>query len=615
MRARHVAAAVLLVAIAGPVVVADQQPGVRHVPVFPRIVIPSLNASNNSTPALPTSRHSDSLIGILPSSIPPGSAAPWTTALTTAPSPGQSDSISVPVDFLTLHSNVTATPRRPGAATSATSTTINCVTPATEGHTVISVVYPSTITFYGNPTDYVPPHPEMTTPELCAMPTDTDKSESGPDVGPVVSGILCQHSGPGKNCDALSVGPPTTSTRPRSKEVIVTFVTTDKNPSVVFSPVATPDFGKDPKDQADQFPNHTADPPRRPQTRFNAPHEAVTASVPHQTVPPPTFIITAAPTQVIINRQTFTVQPGETTKVTVEGRTFTINPGQIIGDGSTIQRPGHGKAGHVTPSTTVVGDVSVVLAPSGQHSLAVIDGTTVAAPSGTAVVAGSHSIIVLPGAEGLVLPGLTTIRLATEQQPMLTEVFVEGGQMITAIGPTLAVIDGTTLPFGQDIPAIERTVGGEVVTIGPSGVVVGSKTIGGPGAAQQDTEIKIVGGATLTQIGESVLVVGDATFTVGPGGDGPLTTEVGGENITIGPKGVFFTTISLPYPFGPTIVTSIVASPSATVSTLPRETDRDDASMDEGEGTDDTNKKENDAWALEAPISIVMFCVAIGFWS
>jgi hypothetical protein len=454
----------------------------------------------------------------------------------------------------------------------------------------------------------------MTTPELCATPTD--KSESGPDAGAVASGILCQHSGPGKNCDALSVGPPpTTSTRPRSKEVIVTFVTTDKNPSVVFSPVATPDFGKDPKDQADQFPNHTADPPRRPQTRLNAPHEAVTASVPRQTVPPPTFIITAAPTQVIINKQTFTVQPGETTKVTVEGRTFTINPGQIIGDGSTIQRPGHGKAGHVTPSTTVVGDVSVVLAPSGQQSLAVIDGTTVTAPSGTTVVAGGQNIVVLPGAEGLVLPGFTTIRLASEQQPVLTEVFVEGGQMITAIGPTLAVIDGTTLPFGQDIPAIERTVGGEVVTIGPSGVVVGSKTIGGPRAAQQDTEIKIVGGATLTQIGESVLVVGDATFTVGPGGDGPLTTEVGGEDITIGPKGVFFSTISLPYPFGPTIVTSIVASPSATVPTLPRETDRDDASMDEGDVADDTNKKENDAWALEAPISIVMFCVAIGFWS
>ncbi|KAH6688045.1 hypothetical protein F5X68DRAFT_206777 [Plectosphaerella plurivora] len=619
MRARHVAAAVLLAAVSNPAVAADQQqPRPRHVPVFPRLAVPPLNVS---AAAAPTSSDLGSAITILPSNPLRTSDAPWTAQNT--PPPGQSVSLSDPVGYATINFNGTRVPWTSGTmrtSVTPTTTSSNCVTPATDGHTVISIVYPSTITFYGDPEDYVPPNPEMTTPQLCALPTD--KSESGPDVG--AGG--CQYSGPWKNCEALSVGPATTSSRPRSKEVIVTFVTTDKNPSVVFSPIATPDFGKETDNQADQFPHHTAVPPRR-QSELGAAHQAITASVPRETQPPPTFVITAAPTQVVINRKTFTVKPGESTHVTVEGRVFTINPTEIVGDGSTIKRPGQGRGLQITPSTTVVDDVSVVLAPSGQKSLAVIDGITVTAPMAgtTAVVAGGKNITVLPGAIGLVFPGSTTVRLVSEPQDMLTEVFVEGAEMITAIGPTLAVIGGTTISLGQGIPVIEKTVAGEVVTIGPEGIVVGSKTIGGPDAAEQDTEIKIVGGATLTQIGESVLVVNDATFTVGPGGDGPLTTEVGGEDITIGPEGVFFSTISLPYPFGPTIVTSLVASPSATVSRLPAETNRDETSSDSDENDSDSGEtdednpvkeghKENSARTVEASLFFMLVCTAISIW-
>lgn len=627
MRARH-AAAVLLVAFAGHAAAEPKEqhaealfptPLGRRAPVFPRLVAVPWNASAPVTPSAWTT-----------SSVPSSSSLP--VDLDDSDDnrgPGGRFSRNTTIDIPTASSDFFHSLNMTTASVSLdlqvtpveASTTPDCVTPVANAQTVISVVHTATTTFYGDPADYVAPFPEMTTPNLCAQPTN----QEGPGRDPLVSGILCIVTGPSANCGGLTLdSPPTTRSLPRPKEVVITFVTTDKNPSVVYSPMATPDFGKETHDQAgDHFPNHTAAPPHV-HTRLNLPQagasrEPTPASTSTSTSAP-TFAVTAMPTKVIINNKTVIVQPGQTKHVTVDGEVFTINPSEVIGGGTTIRRPGrsHGHDGPKTPLTTVVGTVSVVVPPPGEEPVAVIDGTTVTAnPSGTTVVAGGQGIIVIPGA--VIFPSSTTIQLPTEP-PVLTELFVEGAKMITAIGPTLAVVEGRTITYGEDTPVAETIVNGETITIGPSGVIVGSRTMGGPRASEKGTEIEIIGGATLTQIGESILVVDEATFTVGPGGDGPLTTEVGGEEITIGPDGVFFSTISLPYPFGPTIVTSIVATSSATASEFPIETasgsaDGDEGDRDEeGDGDDKEEANKNGVRAAGVSLSLMLFCIAVGVW-
>jgi hypothetical protein len=185
--------------------------------------------------------------------------------------------------------------------------------------------------------------------------------------------------------------------------------------------------------------------------------------------------------------------------------------------------------------------------------------------------------------------------------PVQTGVVVAGGEFFTAIGQSIVVIRSTTITYGPGQPERTETIDDDTIIIGPSGVIAHGTTLGGPGAPLSATKLVMAGGATLTQIGPSRVVIGGATFTVGPG-SGTTTTKIGGETITIRPEGVTISTLTLPYPFGPTVVTTLRPVATATTSE-PKET-----ALPAGEGDEDAGIVKRPEWGVVA----LGFCIAIG---
>ncbi|KAF4826335.1 hypothetical protein CGCTS75_v009303 [Colletotrichum tropicale] len=419
-----------------------------------------------------------------------------------------------------------------------------------------------------------------------------------------------------------------------------TFVTTAKNPSVVYSPISTPRYGHDPETKAPQD-KHTAvkpadkptDNPRQPAPNDQKPPDSPTNQPqpapdnqrppdsptsqpqsppndqrpPASTVPPresvkeppkATYTITVEPTKVIVNDQTFTVtNPSETRQVSVSGAEFTINPSEVVGGGTIVDRPGNVGRSTVAPSSTVVGDLPVVVAPDSLQNVVVVGGTTFELQA-TPVVAVVQGQTITIQSSGIVFPKQTVS--INRSSPTQTEIVVAGGEMVTAIGPSVVIVHSTTFTYGLASSTITEIVDDDTILIGPSGVIVRNVTMGGPNAKASDTAFEIVGGATITQVGASVVVVEGKTFTVGPG-RGTTTTVIGGETITIGPFGVAVSTLSLRYPFGPTVVTTISA-PTAIAPSAPAPSE---TKTNGGPGV--RHAKRTAGPRLE-------FCIAIGVW-
>ncbi|OHE95238.1 hypothetical protein CORC01_09499 [Colletotrichum orchidophilum] len=504
--------------------------------------------------------------------------------------------------------------------------------------TTWSILYTTTTTIYGDATDYTPPEPDITVPVTCSPAGlaggkgKTRVSASGSCTS-VDGEDICTSEVPQFSTLSSSLGPETT----------FTFVTTAKNPFVIFSPISTPLYGHDPETRAPQDKHSSAKPTAKPIPKPTDPIQSPTNDQKPSGLPdspresakePPkaTYMITVAPTEIIINDQTFTQNdPSETTKVTVSGNDFTINPSEVIGGGTIVDRPGNVGRSTMVSSSTVVGGLPVVIAPAGTQNVVVVGGTTfgVQATPITVVVEGQTitiepSAIILPGqniASGGAAPVSTVVKGQTitlvassagvpvqigspgrtapvttvidgqkttiqpsaqavpkqtvsisHASPVQTEIVVAGGEMITAIGPSVVVIRSTTFTHGLVPTTITKIVDDDTILIGPSGVSVRNITVGGPRAKAMDTTYEIVGGASVTQVGASVVVVDGTSFTVGPG-KGTTTKVFGGETITIGPSGVVVSTMSLPYPFGPTVITTIdVPSTAAAPSPVPSET-------------------------------------------
>ncbi|KLU82675.1 hypothetical protein MAPG_01744 [Magnaporthiopsis poae ATCC 64411] len=111
--------------------------------------------------------------------------------------------------------------------------------------TVYSVTHTSTITWTGNPKDYTPPYPPITTPAPCTR-IDEDQ-HSGPQR---LTLSRCTSTGTSdiyKTCEMTTVYD--VSDKPKwtltdfEPMPTITFITTDKNPAVIFPHIETPDYG------------------------------------------------------------------------------------------------------------------------------------------------------------------------------------------------------------------------------------------------------------------------------------------------------------------------------------------------------------------------------------
>jgi hypothetical protein len=428
-----------------------------------------------------------------------------------------------------------------------------------------SVIHTSTITWYGNPEDYSQPYPPISVPQStssCVVPISPPK----------LTISVCASTGVGTQYLTCQVTTTTesygygiqTSVTPQ-----VVFLTTDKNPAVVFSTIDRPDYGvsQDAKTRDNHVnPTQAPDPHDNPSPGYNSPGDpqAVSDSA-HRPTPTP-ITVAVQPTAVVINGNTIRDNPAQPTQVLIiAGQTFTIDPTRVVGGGATVDRPSATGGIYLPePTSTDIEGVPVVVS----STVAIIGGSSFTlGPTPTTAVVSGKTFTVGPST---IAGGSQTLPLPTLPSP--TEVVVAGGDLITAIGSSVLVIHGTTLTYAMTGGADDSTtvtVDDDVLTLGRGGITAhgGAVTLGGEHASSpQDTQYALVGGATITKVGASVVVIKGVSYTVGPG-TGTTTTVAGGENVTVMPDGVAVGTLSLRFPFGPTTVITPGAGPGGSGAT------------------------------------------------
>lgn len=467
-----------------------------------------------------------------------------------------------------------------------------------------SVIYTSTVTFYGNRSDYIAPFSALETPHYCPPTASPAPIPDAPPTHLPEGATISTSTSYGYKVplqssptDSLPVFGNSPVPAPPEKEStstsdfrhVITFITTDKNPSVVFPSDPPPNYSQTwvPKGP----PPAGGGGRKTANSDHGVPDDLITQ-------PPPTFRITAGPDRVTINDKTFTdLKPDETTIITVDRGTFTIFPTAVVGLGSTIVKPAPGRTdGSIpAPTTVTLGGLSLTLSDS---VVVVGDMTLTIPPKRTTTVIGGKTVVLAPGT--LIVNGETQTYPTVTPKP--TDVFVTGGEMITAIGPSVVVIRATTVTYGLGIPETVKVIDEDTISILPSGVSVHGRMLGGPSAAPTDTTHEIVGGATIAKIPPSLVLINGVTFTIGPKA-GWKTTVIGDETITIGPSGVVMSSMTMSYPFGASIVTTLY--PSGTwVNNFPVKTG--DSSDGDDNGVSSIHP--------DFRIGFTCFCIAMGVW-
>ncbi|KIX00048.1 uncharacterized protein Z518_10975 [Rhinocladiella mackenziei CBS 650.93] len=188
--------------------------------------------------------------------------------------------------------------------------------------------------------------------------------------------------------------------------------------------------------------------------------------------------------------------------------------------------------------TTTINNVPVVILPSN----VVIGSQTVAIPTSapTVVEANGVSFTVRPSeivapAGTITIPPIQQDEAVTSPVPSST-ITTAVGQLTFTVGPTVAIISGTTYRIGQGAPATTITVDGTQVSIGSNGVGLPSTTLGPGGVAGSPFIIYTVEGLTFS-VDSSEAVVSGTTYRIGSNAPQIITT-IGGESVSFGPGGV-----------------------------------------------------------------------------
>lgn len=436
--------------------------------------------------------------------------------------------------------------------------------------TAYSIVYTSTITIYGsalvNMTQLYPP---ISTPAPCIQP--------GLAVPAVVSAVACNNllgdlllGG----CDGGSTTPSTPAAEGIGFSLMgmlsavfrptILMVTTAQQPTIVYSSTL-PSYGEGGSGvqnvrQSAISVTGIVTPAYGQSTTPNSDHghavQSDMSSSSSSSMTPAPVTIGIHSSDVVINGNTFVDEPSQPTQtVTVSNNTFTIGPSEVVGAGATVTRPAVTPGGvyALTPTSTQISGITVQVS----SSAAVIDGTSysIGTVPITTVVKGQTVSI---GPSGVAVAAYTIPVMVV---PTPTQIVVQGGDLVTVIGQSLVVIDGTSINYPSLTASSTTVLDGDTVTLGTGGVTVRSMTFGGPSAGSSATDYEIVGGATVTEIGDSTVVIDGTTATAAPDGTAS-TTVVANETITIGPGGVIVSTFSFPFPDAYT--TTITPAPAVT---------------------------------------------------
>jgi hypothetical protein len=332
--------------------------------------------------------------------------------------------------------------------------------------------------------------------------------------------------------------------------ITVTFITTAKNPPVVTTTALYPSYPSDSSAKesvpySDTYIWGPATFPGFPSTVTPIPitqiiNEDLSANTPITYVLDDGVTVMVGSNAAIIGGQTYSIGPSTET-ITQGTDVFTIGPSQVLGPMLVVYVP---TAGGIYPqAATTIHGVPIDLGPTN----VVLDSSTFAigagAPERTALYDGQT----LTFGPGGVIFDQTTV---APPPPTSLNFVIVGGLVFSAIGSTIAVIEGSTFTYGSNIPLTTDVVNGDTITIGPSGVTLDGSTLGGP-SHPSGTQLGIVGGLSITELGSTFAVVDGVTLTIGPNST-PTTTVINGHTFTIDSTGLGVSGATLTIPFNPT---------------------------------------------------------------
>ena len=272
-----------------------------------------------------------------------------------------------------------------------------------------------------------------------------------------------------------------------------------------------------------------------------------------------------APSAVILGSQTYHVQPGIAPVSTIiNGQTFSIGIQGVGLASTTIPLP------IPSPSyaTVTEGDMTFSIG----SSEAVFGGSTFAIGSNmpATMVLSSQTISINPS--GIYFPG-TTVELptATSQE---TPVAVSADGLTFSVGPTEAIVGGTTYAVGSGAPGKVVVMASETISIGTNGIVLLSTTI----PPEQTPTAITAEGLTFSADATEAIINGTA-YVIGSQAIAK-TIVVGSETIGLGTKGIVLpsTTIApwgnetqtgLASEYGTAVATGSLPAASATTAPSP----------------------------------------------
>jgi hypothetical protein len=201
-----------------------------------------------------------------------------------------------------------------------------------------------------------------------------------------------------------------------------------------------------------------------------------------------------------------------------------------------------------SPTPTAVNGVSVAVG----NNVAVVGGSTFAIGAGApeeTIVVNKETISIGPGGIGF---ADVTI---TPAAAIPTNVVVFDGEVFSVIGASVAAFDGTSITFTPGETPVTTVFNGDTITIGPSGVVDGTSTLGGSGHPT-GTQYGLAGGIYVSEVGSTLAVIDGTTLTIGPNAT-PTTETIEGHTVTAGPSGLTIggsdgASTTLNFPFNPT---------------------------------------------------------------
>ncbi|KAL8785251.1 MAG: hypothetical protein Q9195_008724 [Heterodermia aff. obscurata] len=240
----------------------------------------------------------------------------------------------------------------------------------------------------------------------------------------------------------------------------------------------------------------------------------------------------------------------ESTIITANGQIFTIEPSRVVAGGTTLP---FSIAPNQPYTSVAIGGVPVTLGPK----VAVVASTTYPLGSSpTAIVHGAQTYFL--GSSKLVA-AQTTVNLPQRNPPFA---FVTAGGEIFSVYSSQLEAPGITVLMPTGPQPSQFILKGETFTVNPSQLIVPDKTVSLPRNTITPAPSSITAEGVLLSIGSSGVVIGSRTYPL----QNPTSIVYNGHTISLGSNGIGMASTTIAVPSFPTFSTVVEGALTLTVN-------------------------------------------------